>query len=569
MKKNILQLVQATLFTTTLFFSTGHFTYAQPVIGFTSFISSGLSSPVDIANAGDGTNRLFIVEQGGRIRIHNGTTLLTTPFLDISTIISAGGERGLLSVAFHPDYENPLNRYFFVYYTNTSGDITIARYQAQALNPNEADAASGVVLLNIPKPFSNHNGGDLNFGPDGYLYFGTGDGGSGGDPNNFAQNGLSLLGKMIRIDVNNFLTPPYYTIPADNPYVTDPTVDDRIWSIGLRNPWKWSFDRNTNDMWIADVGQGSWEEVNFRSNGNTGGINYGWRCYEGTASYNPTGCLPQSSYISPIFQYAHDFATGGFSITGGNVYRGAEFPALQGYYICADYVSGNVWLINSNGAGGWITRRQAGLPGNISAFGEAENGTMYAVSLGGSVYKIEVTTVLPLSLVSFSGKKETGFNQLHWNTVNEQNVNRFIIEYSTTGINFITVGELPALNQTNNQTYGFRHTTNETGKVFYRLRIENNNGSANYSSIISIDRKASGPVKVFPTVVRNNQLQVVSENALTAIQILNTNGQLLLNKQTGGQTGYFTIVIPPVSKGMYFVQVQTATGNETVKIIIE
>jgi hypothetical protein len=462
-----------------------------------------------------------------------------------------------------------LNRYFFVYYTNTNGDITIARYQAQALNPNQTDAASGVVLLNIPKPFSNHNGGDLNFGPDGYLYFGTGDGGSGGDPNNFAQNGLSLLGKMIRIDVNNFSTPPYYIIPADNPYVADPTVDDHIWAIGLRNPWKWSFDRNTNDMWIADVGQGNWEEVNFRSAGNTGGINYGWRCYEGNAGYNTAGCLPQSSYISPIFQYAHDFATGGFSITGGNVYRGAEFPALQGFYICADYVSGNVWLINPNGSGGWITRRQSGLPGSISAFGEAEDGTMYAVSLGGNVYKINVTAVLPLSLISFSGKKEIGFNQLRWNTVNEQGINRFIIEYSTSGTDFITVGELPALNQTNNQPYSFRHTTNETGKVFYRLRIENNNGSANYSAIISIDRKASGPVKVFPTVVRNNQLQVVSEKAVTAIQILNTNGQLILNKQTGGQTGYFTIVLPALSKGLYFVQIQTAAGNETVKIIIE
>ncbi len=219
MKRIILNLVQAALFITTFLFVTTHSTNAQPVIGFTSFIS-GLSSPVDIVNAGDGTNRLFIVEQGGTIRIHNGSSLLATPFLNISTIITPGGERGLLSMAFHPNYEN--NRYFFVYYNNLSGDITLARYQTQAGNPNEADAGSGVVLLTIPKPFDNHNGGDLNFGPDGYLYFGTGDGGSGGDPNNLAQSGSSLLGKMIRIDVNNFSTPPFYTIPPDNPYIADP-----------------------------------------------------------------------------------------------------------------------------------------------------------------------------------------------------------------------------------------------------------------------------------------------------------------------------------------------------------
>jgi glucose/arabinose dehydrogenase len=189
---------------------------------------------------------------------------------------------------FHPDYRN--NRYFFVYYTNASGDITVTRFQTSATDPNVADLTTGVRLINIPKPFSNHNGGTLLFGPDGKLYFGTGDGGSGGDPNNFAQNGNSLLGKLIRLDVDNFSTPPYYSIPADNPFVTDPNVRDEIFALGLRNPFRWSFDRQNGDFWIADVGQNAWEEVNQVPFANASGINYGWRCYEGDNTYNATGC---------------------------------------------------------------------------------------------------------------------------------------------------------------------------------------------------------------------------------------------------------------------------------------
>jgi glucose/arabinose dehydrogenase len=566
MRKTILLFVQAFLFSITFFLTDTNSIQAQPVIGFNNFISSGLSSPVDITNANDGTNRLFIVEQGGRIRIHNGTMLLPTPFLDISTIITSGGERGLLSLAFHPNYR--INRYFFVYYTNLSGDITIGRFQTQVGNPDLADATSGVVLMNIPKPFTNHNGGDLNFGPEGYLYFGTGDGGSGGDPFNNSQNGLSLLGKMIRIDVNNFFISPYYSIPPDNPYVADPNVDDHTWALGLRNPWRWSFDRSTNDMWIADVGQGAWEEVNFRPAASTGGINYGWRCYEGNAPYNTTGCLPQNNYISPIHIYPHIFATGGFSITGGFVYRGAEYPVLQGYYICADYVSGNVWLINPNGPG-WTTRMQTGLPGNISGFGEAENGTLYAVSLGGNIYKVDVASVLPVSLLSFSGKKQNGFNELKWNTENEQAISRFVIEYSTTGTDFITAGEMAASNQPGNHTYSFRHYTNETSKVFYRLRIENINGPANYSVIITIDNNGTGKIKVFPTILTSNILQLVAVREVTGINIMDCNGRLILAKQMNRQQGYFTVSLPALSRGIYLVQVKMDTGDESVKIIVK
>ncbi len=567
MRKNILLSVQTFWLSIALFFTAGKNTYAQPVIAFNSFLS-GFSSPVDLTNAKDGTNRLFIVEQVGRIRIYNGTMVLPTPFLDVSSIITSGGERGLLSLAFHPNYN--INRYFFVYYTNLSGDITIARYQTQLGNPNLADAASGVVLMNIPKPFANHNGGDLNFGPEGYLYFATGDGGSGGDPFNNAQNGLSLLGKMIRIDVNNFLVAPYYTIPPDNPYVGDPNVDDLIWALGLRNPWRWSFDRANNNMWIADVGQGAWEEVNFRTAGNTGGLNYGWHCYEGNTPFDFTGCVPPpGGYVFPIFVYPHSFATGGFSITGGFVYRGPEYPVLQGYYICADYVSGNVWLINPDGAGGWNVRRQSGMPGSISSFGESENGTLYAVSLGGNIYKVDVTTVLPLSLLSFSGTKQSGFNELKWNVAASQDINRFIIEYSSTGSAWNVAGQVAALNQAGNQQYSFRHYTTETGKLFYRLQIEENDGTTRYSPVISINGKDDVNIKVFPTLLTNHLLQVVAEKEVTGIKIMDSNGRVVLARQMNGQQGYFTVSLPELSRGLYWVRVETRSGNETVKIVIE
>lgn len=564
--RKAIPLAQGFLLLLFTFFFTSQRSAAQPVLGFGNFISSGLSSPVDITNAGDGTNRLFIVEQGGTIRIWQGGSLLPTPFLNISSIITGGGERGLLSLAFHPDYE--INRYFFVYYTNLSGDITIARYQADALNPNIADPLSGVVLLSIPKPFANHNGGDLNFGPDGYLYFGTGDGGSGGDPNNFAQNGLSLLGKMIRIDVNNFSTPPYYNIPADNPYVADPAVDDHIWALGLRNPWRWSFDRLTNDMWIADVGQGSWEEVNYRPAASTAGLNYGWRCYEGNNGYNTAGCLPQASYTSPIFVYPHVFATGGFSITGGFVYRGAEYPALQGYYICADYVSGNVWLINPDGSGGWITRRQAGLPGSISAFGEAEDGTLYAVSLGGPVYKVNVATILPLSLLSFSGKKEPGNNLLKWTVAGTEQTSHFEPEYSTDSRNWQTAGRVDAVPQSSSRTYTFRHYTAES-KLYYRLRIIDLNQGVTYSPVIVVQAKEASLVKVFPTIITDGSLHIAAEKDVLAVKLIDAGGRTVSLSLQQGARGYFSVDLPELSKGVYWVQVTTAGGSGMTKVFIQ
>jgi len=272
----------------------------------------------------------------------------------------------------------------------------IARYEVSAGNPNVADASSGVVLVEIIQPFSNHNAGDLNFGHDGYLYVAMGDGGSGGDPQCYAQNPTSLLGKVMRLDVDqNVSTPPYYGLPPDNPFIGVGGVDERIWATGLRNPWRCSFDRVTGDYWIGDVGQNAWEEVNKQLVTSTGGENYGWKVMEGDHCYDfdpidtdcPAGtpsCF-DASYTDPVFEYDHTFSNGGLSLTGGYVYRGCKYPLLYGYYICADYVSDNVWQVSSSGA---LEKMFSGIGTSISTFGEDEDGELYAVSLGGTVYQV-------------------------------------------------------------------------------------------------------------------------------------------------------------------------------------
>ena len=322
-----------------------HSVNAQPVLAYTTVVS-GLTKPVDLVPE-PGTNRLFVVEHTGNIRIIDGNTVLERPFLNLSGIISNAGEQGLLSLAFHPQYTS--NGYFFVYYTNNSNQIEVARYQRFANDADIADPASGKVLLNITKQAENHNGGKLNFGPDGMLYFATGDGGGSNDVPNNAQNGNSLLGKMLRLNVDNFATPPYYTIPADNPFVgSGDNIRDEIWALGLRNPWRWSFDKSNGDMWIADVGQGAWEEVNYSSLVDSKGVDFGWHCMEG--NHNTPGvavCDPGPNYKAPVFEYGHDMATGGLSITGGYVYRGNLYPSLRGYFVATDYISKNVWIIRA------------------------------------------------------------------------------------------------------------------------------------------------------------------------------------------------------------------------------
>jgi glucose/arabinose dehydrogenase len=266
---------------------------AQITLGFES-VASGLASPVGIYHAGDGSRRLFILQQAGQILIHDGAQVRPTPFLDIATLVSCCGERGLLGLAFHPDFAS--NGLFYVNYTNTAGDTVIARYRVSD-DPNAADPGSAQILLTIVQPFANHNGGQLAFGPDRFLYIGMGDGGSGGDPDNRAQNLGDLLGKLLRLDVDGGVP---YAIPASNPFRNTPGARPEIWAWGLRNPWRFSFDRLTGDLFIADVGQATREEVDFQPASSHGGENYGWRLMEGTLCFNPASGCNDGSLTLPI-----------------------------------------------------------------------------------------------------------------------------------------------------------------------------------------------------------------------------------------------------------------------------
>ncbi|MFN4026199.1 MAG: PQQ-dependent sugar dehydrogenase [Flavobacterium sp.] len=340
--------------------------------------AAGFSSPVEIAHP-DNDARLFVVQQSGLIRILNPNgTINTTPFLTLtSSTILSGGERGLLGLAFHPNYAT--NGYFYVNYTRAGdGATVIARYSVSS-DPNIADASSGTVLLTVAQPFSNHNGGSIKFGSDGYLYIGMGDGGSGGDPGNRAQNISENLGKMLRIDVDS-ASP--YGIPATNPYVGI-TGNDEIWGIGLRNPWKFSFNRLNGDLWIADVGQNAIEEINKVSAPlpNTG-LNFGWRCYEGNVAYNNSGCPAYSSTYAPIAVYVHG-TTNRCSITGGYYYTGTAYPNFANKYFFADYCTGEIGWVNTDGS---ITWNYNG-PNLITTFGEDKDGELY-VAMGGTIYKM-------------------------------------------------------------------------------------------------------------------------------------------------------------------------------------
>jgi glucose/arabinose dehydrogenase len=349
--------------------------------------ATGFTKPVDIAHCGD--SRLFIVEQRGVITILDSLgNKQSQPFLNIDPRVNSNGnEQGLLGLAFHPNFAQ--NGWFFVNYTQNNGDTRIARFTADlGSNPFIADPNSEKILLEIDQPYSNHNGGGTKFGADGYLYTSLGDGGSGGDPQNNGQKKATHLGKILRLDVN-FDSIPYYKVPADNPFVGQTAYFPEIWSTGLRNVWRFSFDRLTGDMWMGDVGQNEWEEINFEP-ANEGGHNYGWRCYEGTHTYNTNGCLPDSVLTKPVYEYNHVSANG-CSVTGGFVYRGSKYPAMYGQYIFADYCSGRFWRSVPNGDGTFTTSVLANLTAyQYTSFGEDYKGELYVATHGsGRIQRIK------------------------------------------------------------------------------------------------------------------------------------------------------------------------------------
>ena len=358
--------------------------FSQPQIDLEK-IAEGFTQPLFLTTPGDGSGRLFVVEQNGKIKILKDGVVSETPFLDVSpdglNLTRSSGEQGLLGLAFHPDYE--INGYFYIDYTRRADGASVVSRFSVSEDPDLADSANEKIILGpVSQPFVNHNGGHIAFGPDGYLYISLGDGGSAGDPENNAQDTTNLLGNILRIDVDGG---DPFGIPPDNPFVGDETGEDEIFAYGLRNPWRFSFDREstpTARIFCGDVGQGSLEEIDLIVNGG----NYGWRIMEGTACYNPSEDCPTEGLILPIYEYDH---TLGCSITGGYVYRGEAWPQLEGLYFYADYCRGTIWALEEDGTDEWVNHEVYDSNLNITSFGEDEQGEIYVCGhSNGVIYRI-------------------------------------------------------------------------------------------------------------------------------------------------------------------------------------
>ena len=453
-------------------------------------MASGLGLITDITHAGDGSQRIFVSNKSGTITVLDSNFSNPGIFLNIASLISTSSEKGLLGLAFHPDFKS--NGYFFVNYNSIGTNHTvIARFTAAnpSANTTVSNDTRKIILTITGAANGNHKAGDLAFGPDGYLYIPTGDGGGGGDPQGSGQNRNSLLGKLLRIDINT--TSPYL-IPADNPFVDSLNVLDEIWDMGLRNPWRISFDRQTHDLWIADVGQDAREEINFESAGAGGGYNYGWNCREGFSSYN--GCPDNVAFTPPVFDYQHcsqPCNTVGFgnSVTGGFVYRGKKpaNAAMAGYYIFSDYVSRHAWLIKYDA--GTITDTRT-IPtmttSGVTSFGELENGEVVAGLSNGNIGFIGADVSLPLRLISFKAYWISPHVELQWSSEGELNIQSYIIEKSTNGIDFLAIGEIQAQSQSSS-LYNFKDVRALSGKNYYRLKILELDGSSEYSPVSQVN----------------------------------------------------------------------------------
>lgn len=564
--KNFLQITFGTLLILFIFVCSSVKSIAQPVLSLAPVITSGLNQPMQLVNAGDGSNRVFIVQKQGTILVYDNTFTSLGTFLTVSNV-SSDGERGLLSMAFHPNYET--NGFFYVFYTTNTpgavGNLEIARYQVSG-NPNVANAGSKVVLINIPHQLAgNHNGGQLHFGVDNYLYLSTGDGGGGGDPQNNAQNKSVLLGKMLRFNVNTSSIPPYYTVPPGNPF------SNEIFAFGLRNPYRWSFDRLTNDMWIGDVGQNSWEEINFKPAASTLGVNYGWKCYEGNVAFELAGCpTDMSTYTFPVFTYP---TVSPKSITGGVVYRGTAQPLMYGWYIAADFFSGIFYKLKSNGMGGFNTFQQTLSPTGIVNFGETEAGEVFVVSnTANSVSRLQALTFLPLKLISFTGQRQADGVQLNWTTAAEENVKGFEIEYSPDGSSFTTLDNVAALNTLEGGVYNYFHKTDLKGSIYYRLKtIDIDNSNYSYSAVVTVNMGGREEITIAPTMISDGMLNVHfnDQTGYNNLDILTVNGNAVYTENVSGRTGQFSIPVTNLPKGMYVVSLKGNANNFVTKIMIQ
>jgi len=520
--------------------------------------ATGLEQPVDIANANDG--RLFVAEKDGYIRIIEADgTVLSAPFLDISDQVrSAGQEQGLLGLVFHPDYAN--NGYFYVSYTVDAGTVFISRYSVSSSNPNIANPNSRLILYTVDQPAKNHNGGDLNFGPDGYLYIGLGDGGGNGDPGNRAQNLGLKHGKIMRIDVDNGIL---FSIPPDNPFAGETPGLDEIWAYGLRNPWRFSFDRLTGDMWIADLGQDSWEEVNYQPAASAGGENYGWRCLEGEEPFNDFQCsMNPADYTMPVHVYPNNSTSSGCSVTGGYVYRGANFPRLRGLYIYTDYCTGRFWSLQRAGQGEYENVEIAQFFSyNYSSFGEDKDGELFVAGYSdGVIYNVVDPLALPIELLSFTAQTTDNKSvDLRWITASEKNSAHFEIQRSVDGISFLNISRTVAAGNSNTeQVYYFKDEKPFFGTSYYRLKQVDIDGSVTYSDVVQVklNRDYLTP-NVYPNPVQNEHSLTIDfgniSSASVEIHISDMSGKRVYSRTFEAGQNRFEIPVNGLASGMYVI----------------
>jgi glucose/arabinose dehydrogenase len=546
---------------------------AQPVLDFTPVTLSGpaLVQPVDITGCGDGSGRLFIVEKRGTIRIVQNGEVFDEFFLDIEDQVMNSGERGLLGLAFHPFY--PDSPYIYVNYVIT-GTITnrISRFTLNSNNPNDINESSELELFTQTGVQTNHKAGDLAFGPDGYLYVGMGDGGGGGDPSNAAQNLQTKLGKMLRIDIDTTSAGLNYGIPPDNPFVDTAGLDE-IWAYGLRNPWRISFDRDNGDFWIGDVGQNLWEEVDMVPAGTPGGMNFGWDCQEGNHAYEPQNCSGNTVYTWPIFEYPHSCNPCpdgyGSSLTGGFVYRGDNYPVLQGCYVCADYVSNYLWMILQTGTEpptfDVFVQDGADIVSGLVTFGEDDDGELYASNLAGILYAVSASGFLPVQWEDIEATIIPKGNKIEWTLHQTFGIDYFEVQRSLkSGFDdYAAIAQVqPILDEI---TYTYEDIFLQSYTVYYRVAAYLSDGSVEYSPIARVlQDPLSKPSLVYEPNSKMWRILLPDPWRNGEVTLYDVQGKEVLKRKITSENVELST---PITPGSYYVKVSGEMGTWSEQVV--